>query len=242
MTKQGTFTGGNVWNARWDAVRTSLWFLPAIMGTLALALTWCALALDEWLGQGPEESFPSLIYVSEPEQARELLGVILPSMITMASLVFSITMVVLTLAASQFGPRLIRNFMGRLQTQLVLGTFVMTILYSLLLLASIGPGVEGESSAYLSVTIAIGLTVLCVALLVLYIHGLASSIMSETLIEAVGSALDQGVRELRPLGEAADPEEALPDDFDGRATFCGVEASGYVQAIEFEGILDAARS
>ena len=242
MSKQRTFTGGNACRARWDAVRTSLWFLPAIMGTLAIALTWSALVLDDWLGQGPDDSFPSLIYVSEPEQARELVGIILPSMMTMASLVFSITMVVLTLAASQFGPRLIRNFMGRLQTQLVLGTFVMTIIYSLLLLASIGPGVEGESRAYLSVTVAIGLTVLCVALLVLYIHGLGASIMSETLIEAVGSELDQGVRDLRPHGGAAPPENVLPDDFAERAALCGVEASGYVQAIEFEGILEAARS
>ncbi|MBM3606345.1 MAG: DUF2254 domain-containing protein [Alphaproteobacteria bacterium] len=242
MTRQRLFSRGNAVQALWDAVRTSLWFLPAILGVAALALTWGALALDEWLGQGPDESFPSLIYVSEPAQARELLATILTSIITMASLVFSITMVVLTLAASQFGPRLIRNFMGRLQTQLVLGTFVLTIIYSLLLLASIGPGESGETNAYLSVTLAIGLAVICVGLLVLYIHDLARSIMSETLIEAVGCELDQGVRDLRPLGQAEDPEQALPDDFDERAALCVVEASGYVQAIEFEQIMEAARS
>lgn len=242
MTRKRLLSRGNAVSALWDALRTSLWFLPAIMGVTALALTRAALALDDWLGQGPDDGFPSLIYVSEPPQARELLATVLTSMITMASLVFSITMVVLTLAASQFGPRLIRNFMGRRQTQLVLGTFVMTIIYSLLLLASIGPVEADETSAYPSVTFAVGLAVICIALLVLYIHQLASSIMSETLIEAVGDELDQGVRELHPLGRAADPEEALPDDFEERAAVCGVDASGYVQAIEFEGILDAART
>lgn len=242
MTRDRLISRDNAAWALWDGVRTSLWFLPSIMGIAALALTMAALALDDWLGHGPDETFPSLIYVSEPAQARELLATVLTSMITMASLVFSITMVVLTLAASQFGPRLIRNFMGRLQTQIVLGTFVMTIIYSLLLLASIGTSETGETKAYLSVTLAVGLAVICVALLVLYIHQLGSSIMSETLIEAVGWELDQGIRELRPLGKTTDPEVALPDDFDERAALCRVEASGFVQAIEFEGILDAARS
>ncbi len=235
-------SNGNASRALWDSVRTSLWFLPAIMGVLALGLTAGALALDKGLGQGSDESFPRIIYVSAPDQARELLATVLTSMITMASLVFSITMVVLTLAAGQFGPRLIRNFMGRLQTQFVLGTFVLTIIYCLLLLASIGPGDEGESNAYLSVTIAIGLALFSVALLVLYIHDLATSIMSETLIETVGRELDQGVRDLRPLDQADDPEQALPEDFTERAALAGVEASGHVQAIEFGRIVEAARS
>lgn len=243
MTRSRSYLSkDNAARALWDSVRTSLWFLPAIMGVLALVLTAGALALDEGLGQGSDESFPRIIYVSAPDQARELLATVLTSMITTASLVFSITMVVLTLAAGQFGPRLIRNFMGRLQTQFVLGTFVLTIIYCLLLLASIGEGDKGEANAYLSVTFAIGLALFSVALLVLYIHHLATSIMSETLIEAVGCELDQGVQDLRPLGQALDPEQALPDDFAQRAALSGVEASGYVQAIEFERIIEAARS
>jgi uncharacterized membrane protein len=72
---------------------------------------------------------PSLMSVGEAADARAALSTILSSMITMASLVFSITMVVLSLAARQFGPRLIRSFMTNLQTQIVLGTFVITIVY-----------------------------------------------------------------------------------------------------------------
>lgn len=233
------FSSGNAARAVWDAVRTSLWFLPAIMGSLAPALTSAARAVDSRLGTGPDEGFPALIFVSEPEQARELLTTILASISTMASLVFSITMVVLTLAAGQFGPRLVRNFMGRLQTQLVLGTFVMTIIYALLLLSSIAPD-EGLTP-YLSVTLAIALAVLCVALLVFYIHQLARSIMSETLIEAVGRELDKGVRALPVLGDQASPEEALPDDFRQKAALFGVKTFGYVQAIEIRRIVEAAR-
>ncbi len=240
MVKRNVFGGGNAIRALWDAVRTSLWFLPALMSIAAPLLVIGAMAVDSWLGQGEDQQFPWFIYVSKPAQAREFLSTILTSMITMASLVFSITMVVLTLAASQFGPRLIRNFMGRRVTQFVLGTYVMTILYSLLLLASVPEG--EESQAFLSVTIAIVLTVVSVCLLVLFIHTLARSIMSETLIEAVGRELDQGIHDLRPLGHEDDPEAALPDDFEERAEISGLERFGYVQAIEFERIVEAARA
>lgn len=239
---RGRISNGNAWRALWDSARTSLWFLPALMGGLALGLTAGALALDDRLGQGPHESLPRLIYVSGPDQARELLATVLTSMITMASLVFSITMVVLTLAAGQFGPRLIRNFMGSLRTQFVLGTFVLTIIYCLLLLASIGAGDGDGSNAYLSVSLAIGLALFSIALLVIFIHHLAVSIMSETLIETVGKELDEGVRELRPLSQELDPEPTLPEDFADRAAVSGVEASGYVQAIEFGRIVEAAQA
>ncbi|HZH27618.1 MAG TPA: DUF2254 family protein [Azospirillaceae bacterium] len=66
------------------------------------------------------------------EDARSLLSTLLSSMITMTSLVFSITMVVLAQAASQFGPRLIRSYMADPGTQVVLGIQVMTIVYLLL--------------------------------------------------------------------------------------------------------------
>nr|WP_162623650.1 DUF2254 domain-containing protein [Paracoccus saliphilus] len=238
MSGKGLLSRGNAARALWDAVRTSLWFLPAVLGIIAPVLTFLALAIDHRLD--PHDGLPGLIYLSPPSQAQDLLATVLTSMITMASLVFSITMVVLTLATSQFGPRLIRNFMGRLQTQLILGTFVMTIIYCLLLLSFIGPDEDGVTNAYFSVTVAIGLTIASVALMVLHIHKLAASIMSESLIEAVGHELDRGLRDLRPLAESDDPEKALPDDFEERAAFFGLRSSGYAQAIEFQRIIDAA--
>ena len=212
------------------------------MGLAAAGVTPVAAWIDGRLGSGPDESYPGFIYVSEPDQARELLATVLTSMITMASLVFSITVVVLTLAASQFGPRLIRNFMGSRQTQVVLGTYVMTIVYCLLLLSLVGWR-EGEGPfPYLSVSLAIALTIVSVGLLILHIHALATSIMSETLVEAVGQELDQGIAELRRLGDGDDPEAALPDDFEDGAAFSGPVKSGYVQAIEFGDIVAAARA
>ena len=228
---------------RWDTLRTSFWLVPSLMAVAATGLAAVSPLVDGWFGTGSDESMPWFVYVGAPGEARELLSTLLASMMTMTSLVFSITMVVLTLAANQFGPRLIRNFMSSAQTQLVLGTFVMTIVYCLLALSSVGWR-EGEGPfAYMSVSAAIVLALVSIALLVAHIHGLGRSIMSETLVERVGCELDDLIGELHPLDSRAndDPESALPDDFDTGATFLGTARSGYVQAIEFDDIIEAAR-
>jgi len=167
-----------------------------------------------------------------------VLSTILSSMITMASLVFSITMVVLTLAASQFGPRLIRSFMSNPQTQVVLGTFVMTIIYCLLTLPSLDLREAEGKLPFLSVSIGVALTVVSVVLLVLFLHSLARSIVSETVIERVGTELDGILDEFPPLvpdePQEPHPEKVQPADFDERAAFFGPARAGYVQAIQFD--------
>ena len=225
----------------WDGIRTSLWFVPSIMMAGAAVLAALGIWLDLNVFGADNQNLPWWIYVSEPGDARNVISTLLSSMITMASLVFSITMVVLTLAASQFGPRLIRNFMASPRTQIVLGTFVMVILYCLIVLSAVGwRGSEGEFS-FSTVTIAIVLMGVSVALLVLFIHTLARSIVSETVIERVGCELDVLLKKLEPLGPEArknDPEEALPDDFEQRAVRFGPEVAGYIQAIEFDALIE----
>src|SRR5690606_9228384 len=106
----------------WDYLHTRFWFVPSLMVLSAVGLATAGLAMDNHLKNFGRNDLPWIVYMSQPDGARELLSTLLASMITMASLVFSITMVVLTLAASQFGPRLVRNFMDNRQTQVVLGT------------------------------------------------------------------------------------------------------------------------
>jgi uncharacterized membrane protein len=222
-----------------DVVATSFWFVPALMGLGGIALALAAPALDAMAGSG---RWP-FAFSGTRTDTLQLLGTILSSMITMTSLVFSITMVVLTLASSQFGPRLIRHFMARRQTQVVLGTYVLTIVYCLLRFAFVGQA-EGETiAAPVSVPLAVGLTLASVMMLILHIHLLARSMMSETIIDLVGRELDQGIAELAAADGAPeeDPRAALPAGFEAEAVRCGVARQGYVQAIEFAELVAMAR-
>lgn len=225
-----------------DWLRTSFWFVPTIMALAGVALLAVTLLVEERLR--PLRSRPPwYLYVGDPSEAQTVLSTLLSSMITMASLVFSITMVVLTLAASQFGPRLIRSFMGNLQTQIVLGAFVMTIVFCLLALPALEVAETTARLPYVSVSAALALTLLSVALLVVFLDSLARSIVSETVIDRVGRDLDRLIEQL-PEAPASvvneDPTEFAPADLEERAVFFGPRAAGYVQAIEFEQLIAAA--
>ena len=225
----------------WENLRTSFWFVPTLMVTGAILLLIFCIALDRTVAD--HEKASPFVYVSTPGDAREVLATLLSSMITMASLVFSVTMVVLSLAANQFGPRLIRSFMASPQTQTVLGAFVMTIVYCLLLLAKIGSRGGEVPTAYLSVTVALVLTLISVGLLVFFIHTLARSIVSETVIARVGRELAGVLDGYGPCPESVrpTPETHLPDRFNAEARFFGTEQAGYVQAIEFDEIAAVAK-
>lgn len=229
----------------WDSIRTSFWFVPSIMMIVAIGLAGLGFGLDFHVLSRDPRPLPWWIYVSSPDDARTVLSTLLSSMITMTSLVFSITMVVLSLAANQFGPRLIRNFMASPQTQAVLGTFVMTILYDLIVLAAIGWRGEEGLFPFSTITIAMVLMAVSVGLLVLFLHTLARSIVSETVIERVGRELDVILDGLEPLSSRLpqdEPEAALPADYVERSARFGPRVPGYVQAIEFGRLVEAGRS
>lgn len=93
----------------WTVVRTSLWLVPLLMSALAAGAAFAL--LEARVQAGSDSPMQRFLYAGDADSARNLLGALLTGMITMFSLVLSITMVVLTLAAAQLGSRLIRNFM-----------------------------------------------------------------------------------------------------------------------------------
>ncbi|PTM75878.1 DUF2254 domain-containing protein [Cereibacter johrii] len=221
----------------WDDVRTSFWFVPSLMIGMGGLLALAGAALERRM-KGTGADAPWFIPVSASSDARDLMSTLVTSMVTATSLIFSISMVVLTLAASQFGPRLVRNFMASRQTQLILGTFVMTIVYGLLTLSMMGSRSSPEAEAQPALAIAVAL----VGLLGLFQHELARSIMAETIITRVGEELNGLVLALPRLEAPPDehPERALPERFEEEAAHLGPARAGYIQAIDFRSLSAAA--
>lgn len=230
--------------AAWDGVRTGLWFVPAIMMAASVALAAGGISLDRTLAGRAPAAQDWWVFASTAGEARDVAAALMTALITMTSLAFSITMVVLSLASSQFGPRLIRNFMASLQTQLVLGTFVMTILYLLIILAWTGNIGNAKELPFATISLGVLQTAVSVVLLVFHFHSLGRSIVSESVIERVGRELDDVLGQLPPLKDGedtSDPAAALPPDFARLATRFGPRRAGYIQAIEFRALTDIAR-
>jgi uncharacterized membrane protein len=85
-------------SAIWGSLNSSFWFVPAMMRAVAVGLSFLLIEVDTWLGVGKVSDF-GLLYTFGPEGARAILSVIASSMITVASLIFSITMLSLQLAS-----------------------------------------------------------------------------------------------------------------------------------------------
>jgi uncharacterized membrane protein len=119
-----------------DRIRSSYWFVPAVMSLMAVGLSTLMLYLDRrYADRIPSDAW--WLYGGGDEGARVVLSAIVTSMISVTSVVFSITIVALTLAAGQFGSRVLRNFMRDRGNQITLGTFIATFVYAMLVLRSV---------------------------------------------------------------------------------------------------------
>ena len=214
----------------WYTVRSSLWALPLAMVVAAAALAYAALNVDLGISGGAVW----YLFNGGSNQAPQFLSSLVTAMITMATLVISITMVVLTLAAQQLGPRLIGNFMGDRRTQLTLGLFVGTVVYLLLVLRSAYG--QNSSVANLAVTGGTVLVLICVATLLLFVHHLAHSIVADNVIDRVGATSTVTSCGCCPRG-AGPTGAARPQAERGAGA---VVDGGYVQAIGFDSIVAAA--
>lgn len=228
----------------WDSLHSSYWFLPSLMALGGMALAFATLALDQT--DKVETGKLSWIYQGGPEGARGLLSAVAGSMVTVAATAFSITIVALQLAASNFGPRLLRNFMQDTGNQVVLGTFIATFLYCLLVLRTIRGENYNLFVPQLSVTIGIILAIASIGVLIYFIHHASTSIQASHIIATVADELERAIDRLFPeeIGQGKpryQPKvEELPPDFDANARPIRATKTGYLQAIDDKTLLNIA--
>jgi len=226
----------------WESLTSSLWFVPSIMTFLALCLAFASIALDDALN-----GTIGWAYGGGPEGARDLLAAIAASMITVAGVSFSVMIVALTLASQQFGPRLLRNFMRDTGNQIVLGTFIATFTYCLIVLRTIRSA-ESEFVPHVSVTLAIVFALASLGVLIYFIHHAAVSIQAPELIAMVANDVETGIKRLFPeeLGRPAEEdEEKLSEpslrDFEAHGRAIPAATTGYVQSIANDSLMAVAK-
>ncbi len=231
----------------WDRVRSSFWFVPAVMASGAVALAMMSTNLDEPLTAWLTRTF-RWTFEGGAEGASAVLGVIAGSMITIAGVVFSMTLVAMTLASSQLGPRLLRNFMRDTPNKVVLGTFIATFLYCLLVLRTIRRAEEVAFVPHLSVTVGVLLAVASVGVLIYFIHHVSISIQVNEIVEHIAEELIDKVDGLFPehIGRGAPTIPAEPPDagfleaLDTDARPVGADEDGYLQFIDGKALLELA--
>jgi uncharacterized membrane protein len=235
-------------------LRERFWFIPTVLCVVALVAAELLVAVDERVDElALPAPIAAVLYRVGDSGSRDLLGAIATSSLAVAGTTFSITMAVLALTSSSYGPRLVRNFMADRGNQTVLGVYVSTFLYCILVLRSIR--VLGDRGAtdpvtfvpHLAVNGGLLLAVLDVAVLVYFIHHVTDSIQVSTLAGGVRRDLLAVVDRLYPAGTGRDTgvgggrSSAVLDDVRRSGTPIRAGRAGYVQDVREDAVLKTAR-
>ena len=227
-------------------LRASYWFVPSVMAFLAIVLG----AVMVWLDAGPGAGLLDSLgwyQKAKPDGAHQVLSTIAGSMITVAGVVFSITIVAIAYAASQYGPRILTNFMSDRGNQVTLGTFIATFVYCLVVLRTIRGGDEGEFVPQLAVMVGLLLALCSIAVLIFFIHHVPRSIHINTVVAQIGKQLLRSVEARFPeqLGDGPAKEvgqrrDAVPAAVEVGAVEIRSTADGYIEAVHDETLMGTA--
>jgi len=231
-----------------ETIRASYWFLPTLLACAGLALGISLVVVDsrlgdEWLGEH------EWLYGSRPEGARSMLSTIAGSTITVAGVVFSITLAAVTYASGQFGPRLLGNFMRDRGNQASLGVFIGTYLYCLVVLRTIRSAEETSADTggvvhdafvpHLAMFGGLALAIASTAVLIYFVHHATSGIHINNVIARVGRDLIAQIRR-RDNEDDSEPRPTSPPSSAGKVKPICAAKSGYIEAIDFEALLKIA--
>ncbi len=221
-----------------ERLRSSFWLVPSAMAIVAVAVALGMLWLDATpVGQAISRwSFPAAVGA---DGARLVLSTIAGSMITVASLVFSMTLVALTLAASNIGARLLDSYVANRVNQIALGLFLATFVYSLIVLRAVIDDASMTFIPQVSVSLAMILAILSFGWLIFFIHHLATSIQVDNVVARVAGEIKDTLELLPDPGPDATAQSALHRDIRAGMPRVSVEAggAGYVQAIDAHGLV-----
>jgi uncharacterized membrane protein len=224
--------GGSEW--RRDVLRTNLWLVPGVEVIIAALLFVATYALDRASYDGVFQ-IPGWAISGSADAARQILTAIAAAIITVVGVVFSIVIVALTLTSTQFGPRMLRNFIRDRGTQLTLGTFVATFVYSILALGSVGQGDHGAFVPHITITVLLFLMVVDLAVLIYFLHHIAVQIQLPQVIAGIAGDLAKAI-ELQAgdptVGADARYAALLIADMDGPGGDVAAPRSGYLQYIQ----------
>jgi uncharacterized membrane protein len=193
---------GPYFEADWrrEALRTNLWLVPVAETVIVVVLFVVTYTVDRAAYDGLVR-LPSWVLSGTADVARVLLATVAAAIITVVGIVFSITIVALTLASTQFGPRMLRNFVRDPGTQLSLGTFVASFCYAMIALVSVGGGPHGDFVPHLSITVTLLFTLFDVAVLIFFLNHIATMIQLPVVISNIATTLVNEVTAMERANE-----------------------------------------
>lgn len=226
----------------WDRFRAGFWFFPTLLILGAIGLAIVVPEVDRQV----VDSIPQWMK-STGETSRSTLAALASAMFTVSGVVFSVTVVTLSLTSSQFGPRLLRNFLEQNVTQVTMGSCLACCVYCLILLWRIDDVNDKWFVPHVAVFLATVLTLLALCLVVFFIHRVAYSVQSMNVVTDVAGELDAAIDRMFPKEyEASEELYRQHDDLlasfeshDGHSVHA--QRDGYLQTVNIEHLTAVAK-
>lgn len=228
-------------------LRTSYWYVPLLLSIFSLLLSLLTLRLDHlfvwhWL------EYIGWFHAGNPEGARTILSTIASSMISVAGVSFSMTIVAVAFAGSQMGPRLTANFMRDRVNQITLGTFIATFLYCLFILLALynanKNGVTASNGVFIpqiSLLVAILLSISSIIVLIYFFHHIPESLNISNIIARVGEELNCQLENIFPSDVGIECLSKKLNYFNLQRTSILATHQGYIRIIDGNSLLDIAK-
>ncbi|NHA68041.1 DUF2254 domain-containing protein [Phycicoccus flavus] len=221
----------------WEATWRPFWVLPSVITVGAVVVGILLPLVDEYL-----LGDVAFLFSGNVDSARSLLGTIASAMISVTGLVFSITMVVMQLASSQFTPRLVGSFLGSRIVQTTLGVFTSSFVFALMVLRDVRGG-DRIFVPQLSVSVAFVLVLLSVGMFFAFIHHITMSIQVDQVIDRIAAST---VRALEKGSEEEwDDSSAVPPSWSQQpgpsVVVTSQEGHGVVQRIHYSHLVEHAQ-
>ena len=224
-----------------DAFQTTLWPVPTLFVIIALGAGIGLPALDSAIDGTIPQGLKGYLFGGDAGAGRDVLGAVAGSMITVTSLTFSLTVVTLQLASSQFSPRLLRTFSKDRQVQVTLGIFLGTFTYSLTVMRAVR-GSSDETSAFvpaMSVTVAFALTIASVLALVFFLAHLVRQIRVEAILSDVRDDALATIERTLPERSTQVPDDVPTVPREPTTLFS--RSTGFLAKVDHESLVAAAQ-
>ena len=213
-------------------IRQSLWFVPVLCVLLGAGLSFGTIALDRYYDY---ELVPQQL-VGGPDAALTILSTVAASMVSLAALVLTITMVVVQLAMGQFSPRVVQRILRDKPSQIAIGLFVGTFVHAILAIREVTLNGDGNGNVPgVAVVTAFILVLMSIAALVIYVHHIGQALRVSALIELVGKDTRKLIDRIYPE-KGGDGSSSLGSD-----RVVSASESGVITTIGHDHLIEEAR-
>ncbi|MGB6539995.1 MAG: DUF2254 domain-containing protein [Xanthobacteraceae bacterium] len=210
---------------------------------VALGIVGAALSSLEESAPGIGAWIPNILFPSheDPGVAQMILASIATSIMTVVSIVFAILLMTLTLASTQFSPRILISFVRDRTTQWTLGIFLGTFSYCMAAL----PAARSLPHPFVpvaTVTGAMVLALICVGWLIYFINHISQSISVNHIVDRIARETELVIEELMPYPRGP---FTLPDRGEAAPATDGTilnQRSGYIRYIDIKHLVDLAKA